>query len=955
MNLKDLENEIRGKHLPSIDAHFRNSIYSQIEALEQLLSKFAALSEDSSSDKIIEKVANTYEELDALKNLSDVSSIEALIEQLPGNIVIPISEGHRRWKAGDSFIVKIAKSTRQIRFFLGNKNQERTFEYRYLVGRAYSEVFFINLKWQKTLFSIVSNFLIQLKEFALNLYSNNLEESSISSLISEHQTVVGEFKIKIEQQLEEELQKVNARILKEIQIAGTIELARSSYIKDLYGRNVSAFSIEAKENARIWNNLLAVNIDQLNAASTLIKINHSLNGYEENLKSKFSNTLSKQIQPSFENLKVHLQANLEILEGDTSISKTKLEALCKEVDHITNKLVNEEIVEPLVIVCDRKLLSKYLDAFAADVARLAYRVEDKITLIEELLYKEQLPEYLLKPIQWQSLFRRILGDEYLSELLAEDIQPEKLVLDILEDFSEVEKIISTNLSIAQDVEKTEEEAPYEIAKKGIELALIKLEEIGEEYPKIEKHLDDELEKHQQELSERISRLLINQDSDEIKLEDARIKVRQSATDFKNKLRIYWAKFVDQLELGRRFIVMKIQSANKAVRSFLGLIESEHINVQKTNIAAHLHEIDLKYRKLPYIYRRLFDFKRPADASFFVKHQPHFETVSRAYELWQSDFPSSIAILGEKGSGRTTELNYLKDEIFSNDRVEEINFEKTIFTEAQILEEISNQLKISNKKSIEEVVKLLMRRRKKTVIVVENLQNCFLRTVNGYQAINALLYLISETKDNVLWVCSCSKYAWNFLNVAIKISDYFSHSLLVDNQSASNITEIIMRRQIASGYQLEIIPDAVTKNSRSFKKLLDNPEKQEEFLLEVLFERLNRIAEGNTTVAMIYWIRCISKIESADIFIELSESTGIEYLSELDSETLFILAAFVLHDVLDAKQLANCLNYSIIDAETSISRLVSRGLLVELEFGFGLNDLIYRQVVRLLNSRNFINA
>lgn len=727
------------------------------------------------------------------------------------------------------------------------------------------------------------------------------------------------------------------------------------HIKDLYGRNVSAFSIEAKENARIWNNLLAVNIDQLNAASTLIKINHSLNGYEENLKSKFSNTLSKQIQPSFENLKVHLQANLEILEGDTSISKTKLEALCKEVDHITNKLVNEEIVEPLVIVCDRKLLSKYLDAFAADVARLAYRVEDKITLIEELLYKEQLPEYLLKPIQWQSLFRRILGDEYLSELLAEDIQPEKLVLDILEDFSEVEKIISTNLSIAQDVEKTEEEAPYEIAKKGIELALIKLEEIGEEYPKIEKHLDDELEKHQQELSERISRLLINQDSDEIKLEDARIKVRQSATDFKNKLRIYWAKFVDQLELGRRFIVMKIQSANKAVRSFLGLIESEHINVQKTNIAAHLHEIDLKYRKLPYIYRRLFDFKRPADASFFVKHQPHFETVSRAYELWQSDFPSSIAILGEKGSGRTTELNYLKDEIFSNDRVEEINFEKTIFTEAQILEEISNQLKISNKKSIEEVVKLLMRRRKKTVIVVENLQNCFLRTVNGYQAINALLYLISETKDNVLWVCSCSKYAWNFLNVAIKISDYFSHSLLVDNQSASNITEIIMRRQIASGYQLEIIPDAVTKNSRSFKKLLDNPEKQEEFLLEVLFERLNRIAEGNTTVAMIYWIRCISKIESADIFIELSESTGIEYLSELDSETLFILAAFVLHDVLDAKQLANCLNYSIIDAETSISRLVSRGLLVELEFGFGLNDLIYRQVVRLLNSRNFINA
>lgn len=68
----------------------------------------------------------------------------------------------------------------------------------------------------------------------------------------------------------------------------------------------------------------------------------------------------------------------------------------------------------------------------------------------------------------------------------------------------------------------------------------------------------------------------------------------------------------------------------------------------------------------------------------MKHQPHFETVSRAYELWQSDFPSSIAILGEKGSGRTTELNYLKDEIFSNDRVEEINFEKPFLLKPRFL-------------------------------------------------------------------------------------------------------------------------------------------------------------------------------------------------------------------------------------------------------------------------------
>ena len=954
-DLDNIEKEFWGNHLPLFETFFHGRIFAQIKAVELLIEGVEGFTNVNMPDKYFNKLIDSFDQLQPILHLHEDSELLKLIEQLPGLLSIPVENQHRTSNSNDSLIVKASKMFKRIRFFLGDKDQVRSFEYRYLVGRAYIEHQYLCLLWQKTLLGMVTNFLVQSKVLALKIYSNNADKDALSELILSNKLLLRDFKIKAESQIKTNIQSLSNRVVNELKIAGTIELSDHSYSKETFARKLSAFNGDLKESARVWGDLISINIEQLKAASTLIKLNQQLGTYEQNLQERFEVYISKTIEEPFKQLVSFLETNFESLNNSNSITKTKLEKVCEDVTKTTEVIVNEKLIAPLNITCDDKILSKKLDSFASDVAVLANRVEEKVTLVEDLSYNEQLPEYQTKPIQWQSLFRRILGDEYLSELLSEDIEPENQLQLIVEDFSEVHQIISTNLAIAQDVEKSEEEAPFEIVKKGIELALIKLSEIEQDYPRIEYDLNKELIEHQNDLTDRISKLLIDQDAGQIKREDAKIKARQSASDVRKKLGVIWAKFTDKLELARRFVFTKVASINHLIRTFLGLVESEHINVQKTNIAALLHEIDLKYRKLPYIYRRLFDYKRLADASFFVRHQPHFETVSKAYDLWKSDFPSSIAILGEKGSGRSTELNYLRHEIFVDDRVEVINFDKTIFTESDLVAEISRQLKVTAKKTTDEIIALLSRRRKKTVIIVENLQNCFLRTVKGYEAINALLYLIAETKENILWVCSCSKYGWNFLNVAVKISDYFSHSLIVDNQPDANISEIIMRRQIASGYQLEIIPDHSLKNSRAFKKIGDDEEAQEKFLLNVFFERLNKMAEGNVTVAMIYWIRCIEKIESAEVYVKLEETSGIEYLSELDSETLFVLTAFVLHDVLNAEQLGKCLNFSVKYSETIISRLTSRGLLVDSTRGYGLNDLIYRQLVRLLKSRNLINA
>ena len=237
----------------------------------------------------------------------------------------------------------------------------------------------------------------------------------------------------------------------------------------------------------------------------------------------------------------------------------------------------------------------------------------------------------------------------------------------------------------------------------------------------------------------------------------------------------------------------------------------------------------------------------------------------------------------------------------------------------------------------------------------DIQNCFVRHINGYEAINVLLFLISKTREKVLWVVSCSRYAWSFLNVVTKISDYFSHSVSVDAYSQQEIRQLILRRQQASGYQVVYRPDANTAKSRSYKKTLGDPDEEQAFLEDRFFEQLWKQAEGNSTAAMIYWIRSIVDFEESHFIIEPHKFSGIEYLQEMDSNSLFILAAFVIHDTLCAPELALVLRISNTSAQMQVSRLQAQGLLVSKGDNFSLNDMVFRQVVRLLKSRNILNT
>ena len=293
-------------------------------------------------------------------------------------------------------------------------------------------------------------------------------------------------------------------------------------------------------------------------------------------------------------------------------------------------------------------------------------------------------------------------------------------------------------------------------------------------------------------------------------------------------------------------------------------------------------------------------------------------------------------------------------MFSKHDVIDINFEDTFWKPEDLIKHISKGLKLDDVSTIDELIEAIGRKKKRIVVILENIQNCYIRNISGFEAIEHLMYLISETNKNILWSVSSTRYGWLFLDKVMNTSDYFTHLVQADNLTSIQIEELILKRHRASGYQLKFIPDEAIKKSRNYRKIMDDEEKTQELLKDKYFEKLAKLAEGNPSIAMIFWIRSIKEYDDTHFYIKPFEFGAINRIDELESDELFALTAFVLHDSLEPAHMSQILHQPLRECKLMASRLASRSILIKDDHGYILNHLIYRQVIRVLKEANFIH-
>src|SRR6185295_1965996 len=153
------------------------------------------------------------------------------------------------------------------------------------------------------------------------------------------------------------------------------------------------------------------------------------------------------------------------------------------------------------------------------------------------------------------------------------------------------------------------------------------------------------------------------------------------------------------------------------------------------------------------------------------------------------------------------------------------FSQRLTTTCQLEKYLSELLAVGKNGSIDEAL-----RTKRRIIMLEEVERTFLRTMNGFEAIRTLSRLIETTSSTTLWILSTNSTAFRYLHQAVGFDRTFGYRINAMAVSRGTIIHSIMQRHNLSGLRLQFapLPEGDRRIGRVKRFLSLEPDPQELF-------------------------------------------------------------------------------------------------------------------------------
>jgi hypothetical protein len=172
---------------------------------------------------------------------------------------------------------------------------------------------------------------------------------------------------------------------------------------------------------------------------------------------------------------------------------------------------------------------------------------------------------------------------------------------------------------------------------------------------------------------------------------------------------------------------------------------------------------------------------------------------------------------------------------------------------------------------------------------------------------------------------------------------------MDSQS---LMDIIYKRNSLSGYKLRFEPTNEDKAAKWYKKA-DEIERNK-LLRKKFFNELTTLSNGNVSLAQLYWLHSTRDVTEDTISIGESLNIDLSFIKAIKAEYLFTLHAMLIHDGLTMEACAKVFNQSEAQTRNLLIPMLEKGLLIRPKDKFNINPIVFRPLVNLLRSRNFIS-
>lgn len=305
--------------------------------------------------------------------------------------------------------------------------------------------------------------------------------------------------------------------------------------------------------------------------------------------------------------------------------------------------------------------------------------------------------------------------------------------------------------------------------------------------------------------------------------------------------------------------------------------------------------------IPQTYQNLFDDSSPSDPRIKIAFPSgEIEHIFSILNEWfnNREIGNSLAIIGDKGSGKTTFLKkIINSPQFLNSRVEYLSINKKLTTPNSIHKLIRKIFNIDFNGSFSSFLEF-DEDLEPTIIVLDNAHNLFLAMEDGLEGLKYLINLINLQTKNIFWITAFNHHSWLYLNNVLGRYRFFRNEYFMPRWKEEEITSLIKKAHSYSDYNLsfDFITEALSNNEEN---LFDSIEIQNKF-----YRFITDQSDGNPKRAQALWLSSLRATSYKKLQISFPHEKNIgKFLSELQDSALFILAALLRHENLTSFEIA----------------------------------------------------
>ncbi len=734
------------------------------------------------------------------------------------------------------------------------------------------------------------------------------------------------------------------------EMVGTIELSANNFEPPgLMAAHKQVIKVYRK-TMHGWRNTLAVLSDRYNFDHELFKTRFTNLEQYLFVSQKLETRISGKILGEINQISEFLLARQHQLE-DSSAQDVDFKKSLKEIRYETSRFLKQSIPACIQLIREQNIPA-LIENLEIKTINQVSQLSERRSMVKNISYEHAIKESDINKIAPRDLITFEALPNYLVKIQSLSAEVTDVIESTQQQLMEISNICDFNLETA--LAALDDESQHDHAKtmsiEGIERAHSRLQDIVATLSELGATGDETIHTGVDEFNNRIMALNQIDQVFDTQVRIAKAMAIEKTKAFRTHLIDSFKRTIPQLitNLKRRGLMLYKRYRETSLKYGIGT-RSQNLSAE---ISGFLSDTDHTVSNMPFVYQRLFEISPLDNIYFYEPRQLATLGLRKAFEYWEKGHYGATALIAEAGNGATTLIHFFLRELKSTIPTIRINTTQQIYSRDDFFEFFQQLFETDSLTNIDALVNYLNTLDGKRIIILEDLEHFFLRKVNGFDCIKIIIELTTRTNQNIFWLTTINEYSYQYLVKTTNIDDYFSYNILLKPLSPKQVTSLILKRHRVSGFDIRFRPHKLDRKNSRFKNM--NEDQRQEYLQKDFFENLNRIVQGNTTLALIYWLRAIKEIDDDAMYLRSLKAIDFSFLTKLSDEKLFTLHTMLLHDGITIKDHSTVFQQALKKSKLMILPLFDDGIIVHKEGRFYINPLLFRQVVNLLKDKNIIH-